>query len=102
MEPGLEDYLKEILFVLEEEVQDEYSIYEPVIANQILMESPVAEIANVAADLPDDSELKELFYPLMCFFQNTNPSAQEKDTIAANAPEKELDMAVLEILISFR
>jgi len=102
IEPGLEDYLKEFLLVDEDEFQDEYSIYEPVIANQILMESPVAEIANVAADLPDDSELKELFYPLMCFFQNTNPSSQEKETIAANAPEKELDMAVLEILISFR
>lgn len=102
IEPGLEDYLKEFLLVDEDEFQDEYTIYEPVIANQILMESHVAEIASVAADLPDDSELKELFYPLMCFFQNTNPSSQEKDTIAANAPEKELDMAVLEILISFR
>jgi hypothetical protein len=102
IEPGLEDYLKEFLLVDEDEFQDEYSIYEPVIANQILIESPVAEISNVAAALPEESELKELFYPLMCFFQNTNPSAEEKDSIAADAPDKEFDMAVLEILISFR
>jgi len=102
IEPGLDDYLKEFLLVDEDEFQDEYNIYEPVIANQILMESPVAEMCKVAIDLPEDSELKELFYPLMCFFQNTDPSSAEKDAIATYAPYKEFDMAVLEILISFR
>jgi hypothetical protein len=101
IEPGLEDYLKEFLLVDEDEFQDEYRIYEPVIANQILIESPVAEIRKVAAELPDDSELKELFYPVMCFFQNTAPSAEEKAAIADKAPSKEFDMAVLEILTCF-
>jgi hypothetical protein len=101
IEPGLEDYLKEFLLVDEDEFQDEYRIYEPVIANQILIESPAAEISKIAAKLPEDSELKELFYPLMCFFQNTSPSTDEKSNIAASAPEKEFDMAVLEILVSF-
>ena len=102
IEPGLEDYLKEFLLVDEDEFQDEYRIYEPVIAHQVLMESPVAEIAKVAAKLPDDSELKELFYPIMCFFHNTEPGEDAKNTIAENAIEKEFDMAVLEILISFK
>ncbi len=102
IEPGLDDYLKEFLLVDEDEFQDEYRIYEPVIAHQILMESPVAEISKVAAKLPEDSELKELFYPLMCFFQNTDPSADVKNSIADNAIDKEFDMAVLEVLISFR
>src|SRR6185312_7587678 len=66
IEPGLEDYLKEFLLVDEDEFQDEYRIYEPVISNQLLMESPVSEIAKVAKSLPEDSELKELFYPIMC------------------------------------
>ncbi len=101
IEPDLEDYLKEFLLVEEDEFQDEYRIYEPVIAHQILMESPVAEIGKVAKQLPEDSELKELFYPLMCFFQNINPSVEEKNSIADNAIDKEFDMAVLEILISF-
>src|SRR6201985_3761739 len=48
IEPELEDYLKEFLLVDEDEFQDEYSIYEPVIANQILMDSPVEEINKVA------------------------------------------------------
>ena len=102
IEPGLEDYLKEFLLVDEDEFQDEYRIYEPVIAHQVLMESPVNEIHKVAVKLPEDSELKELFYPIMCFFQNTDPSTEIKNNIADNAVDKEFDMAVLEILISFR
>ena len=102
IEPGLEDYLKEFLLVDEDEFQDEYRIYEPVISNQLLMESPISEIAKVANGLPEDSELKELFYPIMCFFHNTDPSDADVETIANSAIDKEFDMAVLEILISFK
>ncbi|MDB5131683.1 MAG: hypothetical protein JWR02_1432 [Mucilaginibacter sp.] len=102
IEPELEDYLKEFLLVDEDEFQDEYRIYEPVIAHQVLMDSPVEEISKVASKLPEDSELKELFYPMMCFFQNTNPSAEEKNTIADKASDKAFDMAVLEILLNFK
>jgi len=101
IEPGLEDYLKEFLLVDEDEFQDEYRIYEPVIANQILIESPVEEISNVAQTLPEDSEIKELFYPMMCFFQNPDPSDGEFNSIAAASINKEFDMAVLEILQEF-
>ena len=101
IEPELDDYLKEFLLVDEDEFQDEYNIYEPIIANQILMESPVEEISKVALTLPDDSELKELFYPVMCYFQNIDPSPADKDKIAHHAIEKDFDMAVLEILINF-
>ncbi|HEY8931199.1 MAG TPA: hypothetical protein VIM55_18485 [Mucilaginibacter sp.] len=102
IEPGLEDYLKEFLLVDEDEFQDEYRIYEPVIANQILMESPESEISKVAGQLPEDSELKELFYPIMCFFQDTDPSDDKKSEIARNAIDAQFDMAVLETLISFK
>ncbi|HZX59729.1 MAG TPA: hypothetical protein VFE54_13425 [Mucilaginibacter sp.] len=101
IEPELEDYLKEFLLVDEDEFQDEHRIYEPVIENQILMESPVSEIAKVARKLPDDSEIKDIFYPVMCFFQNLEPSATDKDEIAKNALDKEFDMAIIGILINF-
>jgi hypothetical protein len=102
IDPELEDYLKEFLLVDEDEFQDEYRIYEPVIAHQVLIESPLSEIHKVAEGLPEDSELKELFYPMMSFFQHTEPAEGEKDNIAANAINKPFDMAVLEILISFK
>jgi len=101
IEPGLEDYLKEFLLVDEDEFQDEYRIYEPVIENQILIESPVEEIARVANSLPEDSEIKEIFYPMICFFQNPEPSEEVKNTIAKYAVEKDFDMAVFSILESF-
>jgi hypothetical protein len=101
IDPELDDYLKEFLLVDEDEFQDEYRIYEPVIANQILIESPAAEIAKVAGTLDDDSELKELFYPMICFFQNPEPDATEKKNIADNAVAPAFDMAVLAILTSF-
>ena len=102
IEPELEDYLKEFLLVDEDEFQDEYRIYEPIIANQILIDSSVAEISKAAKNLPEDSELKELFYPMMCFFQNIDPSVEAKNEIAAHTLDKEFDMAVLEILINFK
>jgi hypothetical protein len=101
IEPELEDYLKEFLLVDEDEFQDEHRIYEPVIVNQVLMESPVAEIGRVAKVIPDDSEIKEIFYPMMCFFQNTAPSVTDKEEIAKNAVDKGFDMAILEILSNF-
>lgn len=101
IEPSLEDYLKEFLLVDEDEFQDEYRIYEPVIENQILLESPVTEISKVAQSLPEDSELYELFYPMMCFFQDIDPSDEALDAIADASVVPEFDMAVLDILINF-
>jgi hypothetical protein len=98
----LEDYLKEFLLVDEDEFQDEYRIYEPVIAHQMLIESPVSEISKVAKTIAEDSEVKELFYPMICFFQNPEPTDADKSAIADNAVNKPFDMAVLEILVSFK
>jgi hypothetical protein len=102
IEPELEDYLKEFLLVDDDEFQDEYSIYEPVIENQILMESPLAEIAKVAKTLPADTELKDLFYPMMAFFQNPEAFGETEKLVADNAVEKDFDMAVYKILINFK
>lgn len=102
IEPSLDDYLKEFLLVDEDEFQDEHRIYEPVIVNQILMESPVSEIARVAKVIPQDAEIKEIFYPMMCFFQDTTLSDTSKKEIAANASEPGFDMAIIGILGSFK
>jgi len=101
IEPSLDDYLKEFLLVDEDEFQDEHRIYEPVIVNQILIESSVSEISRVSKVIPQDSEIKEIFYPMMCFFHDTTLSEASKKEIAANAPDPGFDMAVLEILANF-
>ena len=101
IEPELNDYLTEFLLVDEDEFQDEHRIYEPVIANQILMESGIAEIGKVAKNLSDDEEIKELFYPLMCFFYDTKSSAENMQTAAENALEPDFDLPVLAIMLNF-
>lgn len=101
IEPELSDFLKEFLLVDEDEFQDEHRIYEEVIANQILMESSVNEIAKVAEKIKEDAELKDLFYPMMCFFRNPQPSPQEQEEISSNAIQPAFDIAVYQLLINF-
>ncbi len=101
IEPELSDYLTEFLLVDEDEFQDEHRIYEPVIANQILMDSGIEEIGNVARNLPEEEEIKELFYPLMCFFYDTEPSEETKKAAADSAVEPDFDLPVLEIMLNF-
>lgn len=101
IEPTLEDYLEEFLLVEDDEFQDEHQIYEPVIANQILVESSPAEVSRVAKSLSEDEELKELFYPMITFFQNTKGSQADEQEVAENAVDKEFDMAVYSILQVF-
>ncbi len=101
IEPELNDYLTEFLLVDEDEFQDEHRIYEPVIANQILMDSGIGEIGKVARNMPEDEEIKELFYPLMCFFYDTNSSEETLKAAAENAVEPEFDLPVLAIMLNF-
>ncbi|SFT17075.1 hypothetical protein [Sphingobacterium wenxiniae] len=101
VEPSLDDYLKEFLLVEEDEFQDEYNIYEKVIANQILVDSTYGEIAKVAKGLGHQEELKELFYPIMSFFNEANPSAEHLNDYAEAAPNKSLDIAVYELIVNF-
>ncbi|MGI4728439.1 MAG: hypothetical protein ACRYFL_07600 [Janthinobacterium lividum] len=101
IEPELNDYLTEFLLVDEDEFQDEHRIYEPVIANQILMDSGIEEIGKVARNLPEDEEIKDLFYPLMCFFYDTKSSAENQKTATENAVEPDFDLPVLAIMQNF-
>ena len=101
IEPELEDFLKEFLLVEEDEFQDEHRIYEDIIANQILMETSIEEIAKAADNVDEESELKELFYPIMCFFYDVQPSAELKQDIEKNSIAPDFDMAVFIILEKF-
>ncbi|GAB2686120.1 hypothetical protein GCM10027037_04850 [Mucilaginibacter koreensis] len=101
IEPSLEDYLSEFLLVDDDEFQDEHRIYEPVIANQILVESTPEEVNRVADTLSDDEELQELFYPLMCFFQNTHATEADLKEVAEASDNKDFDTAVYSILTTF-
>ncbi|TKB96830.1 hypothetical protein [Pedobacter cryophilus] len=102
IEPSLDDYLKEFLLVEEDEFQDEHRIYEDVIAHQVLMESNLEEIARVSQNLSDDSEIKDIFYPLMAFFYDTDPSAESLKKFKNLSVDPAFDAAILELILSFK
>ncbi len=76
-EPELGHFLKEFLLIDEDEFQDEYEIYEQVIANQVLIDAETSEIARIYKTIPENDEIKTVFYPLMTFF--ANPIFDEKE-----------------------
>lgn len=99
IEPELSDYLNEFLLVDDDEFQDEHRIYEDVIANQILVESSFEEIAKAADELPESSEVKELFYPMISFFHEPEPDTM--DAFTKHSPHPEFDSAVYALLITY-
>lgn len=102
IEPSLDDYLKEFLLVDEDEFQDEYNIYEQVIANQILVDSNYAEISKVANGLSYDDDLKDLFYPIMSFFNELAPTEAQLEEYKAASSNPSLDVALYQIISNFK
>lgn len=101
IEPSLDDYLKEFLLVEEDEFQDEHRIYEDIIAHQILMESGLEEIAKVSKNLSEESDMKELFYPLMAFFLDPNPDKETVTKFMELSEDAPFDGAILDLLVSY-
>ncbi len=101
VEPSLDDYLKEFLLIEEDEFQDEYAIYEQVIANQILVDSSYGEISNVATGLSNQDDLKELFYPLVAFFNELAPSEEQIAEFKAASINPSFDTAIYQIIVNF-
>ncbi|OAQ39760.1 hypothetical protein A5893_09265 [Pedobacter psychrophilus] len=101
IEPSLDDYLKEFLLVEEDEFQDEHRIYEEVIANQMLMESNIEEIARVSKSLDEESEIREIFYPMMAFFYDTQPSDADIKKIKDLSEDPAFDAAILSLILTF-
>lgn len=102
IEPSLDDYLKEFLLVDEDEFQDEHRIYEDIIAHQILMESSLEEIARVSKNLSENSEMRDLFYPLMAYFFETQPSKADLKKFQELSEDAAFDTAVLEMILGFQ
>ena len=101
LEPELGDFLREFLLVDDDEFQDEHRIYEEVIANQILVDSSLDEVARVAKSLPEFSELKELFYPMMAFFRNPTPDNDELSRYNKYSVNPDFDAAVYALLTTY-
>jgi len=101
VDPTLDDYLKEFLLVDEDEFQDEHRIYEYLIANQVLADSSYQEIAAAAAKLPDDHELRDIFYPLVSFFYEPGPSEGDFEEYALHSENPATDQAMYALIVNY-
>ncbi|QEC53402.1 hypothetical protein EDD80_103156 [Anseongella ginsenosidimutans] len=101
IDPSLDDFLKEFLLVEEEEFQDEHEVYEEVIAGQMLMESSYEEISRAAAAVREEAEIKEIFYPLMSFFYDTDPSQASLQEFFKHSHNKIFDSPVLFAILAY-
>ncbi|WP_134088437.1 hypothetical protein [Olivibacter sp. XZL3] len=101
IEPELDDFLKEFLLVDEDEFQDEHRIYEPMIANQMLVDSSYEEISRVAAKLDDQQELADIFYPIMSFFAEQNPSEHQFAEYLKASANTAVDAAIYALVIAY-
>jgi len=72
-----------------------------VIANQILVESDYSEIAKVSTTLTDRDELFELFYPLVSFFFEQNPSDAQVTDFEKSASNKAYETSIYQVIIHF-
>ena len=68
MTANLSTFLEDFLLVHEDEFQDEHRIYEDIIKHQDAMETDEETIITLAKNLSPDSDMKELFLPLMLYF----------------------------------
>jgi len=68
MTANLSTFLDDFLLVHEDEFQDEHLIYEDIIKNQEAIETDEETIVNISKSLSNESDMKELFLPLMLYF----------------------------------
>jgi len=96
---SLDDFLYEFLLVDEDEFQDEHRIYESLIEHSELEDEDMANIRAVANELPESSEIKELFVPIVLFFQNVDNNSISNDTYKMLEP---VERSLLACLLSYK
>jgi hypothetical protein len=68
MTANLSTFLEDFLLVHEDEFQDEHRIYEDIIKNQEAIETDEETILALSKNLSPDSDMKDLFLPIMLYF----------------------------------
>lgn len=82
-EISLEGYIEDFLLIGDEinEDQENLKLYEPLIDSEQYLEYPPLDIYSLYERLPETLELKELYFPLMCFFRS--PQTVESTLLSA-------------------
>ena len=65
------------------------------------MDSSYGEISKVATGLSNQDDLKELFYPLVAFFNELAPSEEQIAEFKAASINPSFDTAIYQIIVNF-
>jgi hypothetical protein len=98
--PSLDDFLNEFLLVEDDLYQDEYDIYEPIIKNEDLVEGTAEEIVEAESKIKD-GEMKEIFLPLMLFFNKELTDLEKDNAIQAHSKTPGVHLALLQAIRGF-
>lgn len=91
---SLDDFLKEFLLTEDDLYQDEYFIYESIIKNQHLVNAEVLDIIETAENV-DDEEVKEIYVPLMTYFNTNGDFEQRFQSVLQHSANKSTDASFL-------
>lgn len=95
---SLEDFLHEFLLVDEDEFQDEHRIYEPLIEHQELGEAEMESIRAIEKSIEPGSEIKELFIPIVLFFQHAHQTSIPQEIYTQLTP---IERSLFACLLSY-
>jgi hypothetical protein len=98
--PDLQDFLDEFLLVEDELYQDEFFIYEPVILHAPLAEASMEAIVEAGKKI-DADELKEIFIPLMAYFNKTKRPEEKCSELGSHDFNAPLNVALLSATYAF-
>lgn len=96
---SLEDFLHEFLLVDEDEFQDEHRIYEPLIEHQEVGEAEMKSIRAIEQNILPSSEIKELFVPIVLFFQYAENTSISQEIYTQITP---IERSLLACLMSYK
>jgi hypothetical protein len=98
-EMSLEDFLHEFLLVDEDEFQDEHRIYEPLIEHQEVGDAELESIRAIEQGILPSSEIKELFVPIVLFFQYADSTSIPQTVYTQLDP---VERSLLACLLSYQ
>ncbi len=98
VEMSMDDFLNEFLLIGEDEFQDEYRIYESLIANEDIVEANIDELRRAQQTVKEDTGLREYLVPIVLFFQLVEGVISESEIPASLSKFEE---AALNALVTF-
>ena len=66
------------------------------------METSYEEIVRVSKALDPESEIRDIFYPMMSFFFDTDPAPESLKKFKDLSEDPAFDAAILELILSFK